>query len=62
VFDFIENYNLKRNGIISPQSNIFTYLGKTATMDKNKLWIGIGWMGRLILKVVVFAVALWFWI
>jgi hypothetical protein len=57
VFDFIENYNLKRNVIISSSSKWWSYIGQTSTIDRIKFWVKIGWKWRLFIKIAVFVMA-----
>jgi len=58
LFDYLITYILKRNHVISPKANWFTYTGKTSTMDKYVAKIP-PWI-RLAIKLLTFGVTIWY--
>ena len=56
IFDYLVNYLLKKNGVISPTANVWTYAGNTSWWDK--FIRRINWKIRILLRCVVFVVSI----
>lgn len=61
LFDYSIAATLEKRGVIKKGSSWFNYLS-SSDFDTWKPWVRIGAWGRFILKVIVFALALVFWI
>lgn len=59
LFFFLFDYSYSR--FVMKVEDWYAHLGKTAEMDQNKLWIGLGEHGRFALKVAVLIIALIFY-
>jgi hypothetical protein len=61
-FDYLINIILYQRGVIESREarKWWSYVGSTARWDQRKLWVRIGWGGRLACRAVVLVAAVFF--
>lgn len=61
TFDYLVHWFLKRYSENHGHINIWTYTGKS-TLWHDQLMAKINWVGRMVIRVVVFALSVWWYL